>query len=289
MSGLPPVPEIELTPAPLAQIGEQLSPSPWQYRFTGEDALEIAAWSSQSGTVIAVQGRMWSAEEGIRPFAHTHVPTSDRARSVEIFGLPYGYLLNAVVFASSGSPRLGQTFVSLHVIRGRGQARYLLATLLQGYVTADQELAFPGSPVASSVEGGAYTRVVTGSDPSAGNGVFETVPTGARWRVRAAKVTLATSATAATRRIFIALLDQSANYIAWGWQALTQAASETNDYFWGINQPIEGVPPSNKGVGIVPDVTLIAGMNIQIQALQIQPGDNFGAPLLTVDEWLEAQ
>jgi hypothetical protein len=289
MSGFTPIPEIELTPAPITMIGEQLSPSPWQYRFTGEDALEIAAYNSQSGVRIAVQGRMWHEREGIRPFRHTHVPNSDRTRSIEVFGLPFGYLLNAVVFAEAGAPRVGQTFISLHVIRGGGQARVLLATLLQGYVTAEQELAFPGSAIESSLAGGGVPRLVLGTNPAPGASMLEVVPAGARWRLNSLYIVLTTSATVAPRTARLEFGYEGNNIVSLG-AAITQAASLDYGYTWG-----EGLPtsPAVSGIyvnhGLPQDLWLPAGASIATNAVNFQPGDNWSTPIMMITELLEAQ
>jgi hypothetical protein len=281
--------EQELTPAPGAFQGEQFSPSPFHFRFTGEDFLEVASYNSQAGVRIAVQGRMWTADEGIKPFSHSHVPNTDRSRDIEVFGLARGYLLNAIVFASAGTPKIGQTFVSLHVIRGQGQARVLLATLVQGYVTAEQELAFPGSPIASSVEGAPYTRHVTGTDPAAGAFSLETVPTGARWRVRGVTIRLTTSATATTRRPYLALHAPAGNIVAISPQATTIGASNVMDFSWALGLPVSAAISPLQGIAGAPDIIVLPAGLVQINAEYLQAGDNFGAPEFYLDEWLEAQ
>lgn len=289
MSGLPPIDEIELTPAPLVQEAEGLSPAPWQYRFTGEDALELASYNSQAGVRISVHGRMWSEREGIRPFAFQHVPSTDRLRGLEVFGLPFGYLLNVVIFASSGSPRIGQTFVSLHVIRGRGQARVLLATLLQGYITAEQELAFPGSPVRHSMEGGGYLRTITGTLPGAGSNVLETVPTGVMWQLRAIRVDFTTSAGGPDRRLLLRIGDLSVSWlvsVAIG----PHPGGFTFEYFWGPGVANELIANVLIYQMILPVPCAIRAADLfTISVLNRQAGDVFTAPVYQVEEWLEAQ
>jgi hypothetical protein len=283
------VPETVLTPAPITFIGEQLSPSPWQYRFTGEDALEIASYNSQTGVRVAVQGRMWSADRGLHPFAFTHVPSADRMRRLEVFGLPHGYLLNAVVFASSGTPRMGQTFVSLHVVRGQGQARILLATLLQGYISGEQELAFPGSPIENSLTTEPVPRRIRGTDPAQGLDIFETVPLGARWRVRSIALYFITSAIVATRQTYLKIEGPDLWLGQWSWQALTQPAVQYNAYFWMLGLPTSSGYTPGVGQAGLPDIVLESGSRLQISAANLQATDQFLGPVIHADEWLEAQ
>jgi len=283
------VPETVLTPSPITRIGEQLSPAPWQFLFTGEDAIEIASWNSLIGVRIAVQGRMWSAAEGIKPFAFDHTPNDDRTRRLEVFGVPHGYLLNVAVFARTGAPRIGQTFISLHVIRGRGTARYLLATLVQGYLTADQELAFPGSPVRNSVEAGGYLRTVFGTTPAAGAVVSEPVPTGARWELRSVEVQFACSA-AAGNRIPALLLIGSGILIQFAPAVVTMAASASNFLYWVPGISLAPSAWTGRSVASLPmGSQLYGGDSFQVSAQGLQAGDQFTAPHFQVWEWLEAQ
>jgi hypothetical protein len=232
---------------------------------------------------------MWNEREGIKPFAFTHVPNSDRTRALERFGLPFGYLLNAVVFAASGAPKLAQTFVSLHVIRGQGQARVLLATLLQGYVTAEQELAFPGSPVQSSVEGAPYTRIIIGTDPAAGVTVAESVPSGARWRLRSLHMSLGTTATAGARRPVLFLRSNAGNLVGGSPSPYTQSPSTNVRFYWMLGMPIStGMSSFQIAIGL-PDVIMLPGHDFLVQVENMAAGDNIDEVVFYVDEWLEAQ
>lgn len=282
-------PETLLTPAPVTPVGDSLSPAPWHFRFTGEDAIEIASYNAVSSARIAVHGRTWHPETGIHPFAFQHIPTADRARTLEVFGLPFGYLLNLVVFAPSGSPKIGQTFVSVHVIRGRGQARILLATLLQGYVTAEQELAFPGSPIQNSIEAGGHYRLVVGTDPAAGAEIVETVPTGARWELVTFQGILQVNATVTPRRPLLVFDDGTTAYASL-WANGSVTTSEVGAFLWG--QGLTRGEPSDTGrkIGSLPtNVGLLAGSRIRTITENLQAADNWQAPHMFVREWLEAQ
>lgn len=289
MSGFDLPPETELAPAPIAQVGRQLSPAPWQFRFTGEDALEIASYNAMTGVRVAVHGRMWNEDEGIRPFAFEHVPNTDRTRRLERFGLPFGYLLNAVIFASSGSPKIGQTFVSLHVIRGSGGARVLLATLLQGYISAEQELGFPGSPIANSLEGGGVIRSLSGTNPAPGVEISETCPAGARWQLLSIYSGLSTSATAGNRRpVLVIDPGPGANLILPSFGVLGPGSG--GNVIWASGLPHTAVVNATYLIGGLATETLIlAGGRFYTSTENIAAGDDWSAPVYTVREWLEAQ
>jgi len=289
MSGFDLPPETELAPAPLVQIGSQLSPAPWQYRFTGEDALELASYNAQTGVRIAVQGRMWNAEDGIRPFAFEHVPAADRTRRLERFGLPFGYLLNCVIFASAGAPKVGQTFVSLHVIRGAGGARYLLATLLQGYVTAEQELGFPGSAIVNSLEGGGFIRTINGTTPAIGIEFIETVPAGARWQLLSIFSIFNSSATNIQRRTVLFINSGGGTGGVYA-QEGTVGPNDGKVQMWAPGLPAQAVAAGYDQMCPLPnELLLLPGDYFQSLTNQLQPADWYTAPRYTVREWLEAQ
>jgi hypothetical protein len=238
---------------------------------------------------VAVQGRTWHPGGEIRPFAFSHIPNTDRTRAIEIFGLAEGYLLNAVSFAASGAPRIGQTFVSLHVIRGRAGARVLLATLLQGYVTAEQELAFPGSPVVNSTEAGAVLRTIVGTNPAAGAEFSETVPNGAQWEILTIRVGLTTDANVANRR-------PAVQFISGGglvYQAplfTTIPASSGPALSWGQGMTFESAPGTFLLIAALPiGLRLVGGDILRSVTENMRAGDDYNAPTILVREWLEAQ
>lgn len=284
-----PVAEHELAPAPLATAGEQLSPSPFHFRFTGEDRLQLETWNSVSGVRVALQGRVWDPATGIRPFGFEHVPNTDRSLASELLTFGTGYLLNLVVFASSGTPRVGQTFVSLHVVRGSTGAIYRLATIVQGYVTRSQELAFPGSPIHTSDDSGGVLRLVAGSDPAVGAEVSELVPTGARWQMLAFSVTLSTAPNVANR-VPNLLFDDGISVFSYAPADRAIQDSRTETAYWAIGPrqaaPAIGTPPA---FGLLPpEVVLTAGLRFRTLTTNLQAGDDYGVPVYLVREWLES-
>jgi len=196
-------------------------------------------------------------------------------------------LLNATIFATSGAPKRGQTFTRLQVIRGRGTAAIVLGTIAQGYITANQDRAWPGSPIEGSTEGDGYLRAVTGTDPAAGAQILETVPTGARWELVAFSGTLTTDGTAATRRPVLLLDNGTIRYMRSANPA-TLAASDTQLFYWGQGLTLDTLVASGSNqAGLLTNAALLAGHRVLTILDSGQAGDNWGAPLLTVREWLE--
>jgi len=267
-----------------------VTPVPFQFLTTGEDHLQIDSFNSQSGVRLALTLRFWDTDQNaILATEETHVPNTDRTKATSRHRLGVGAILNLRVGASAGTPSVGQTFVIVRVIRGFEGARRILGTLVQGYVTAEQDLAYPGSPIVSSTEGAPYTRVVVGTDPSPGNGAVETVPTGARWRVRAVGISLTSSAVAGDRTVYLYMIAGAGGTVVYSWHKLVMTASMGRDFTWALGMPTETVIQSNTGMAGLPDLILLAGSTVGISRGVGDAGDDFGFPTLYVDEWLEAK
>lgn len=272
---------------PFALPSTRVIASPFQFATTEDDNLRIESANSLTGVVLAIQGRRLTPAGAIEPFAFVHTPNTDRSVRTQDYKLGAGALLNLTIFASSGTPRIGQTYVTARFIRGLTGATIVLGTLLAGYVTAAQHLAYPGSPIVDSISGGGCAREVTGTNPAPGSLVSEAVPSGARWRVRSILVTFTTSATVATRQVFVTFDSSGGTRQAYIAQTANQPESTGWTYTFLNNLPlIVTAIPSIVTAGL-PDMPLLAGATIGVSAQGIRADDDFSAPFLVVEEWLE--
>ena len=128
---------------------------------------------------------------------------------------------------------------------------------------------------------GAYVTTSTGANPAAGAEVSVTVPTGEIWRLLSVRLTLVTSATAATRRVIL-LADNGAATIWAAPAGNTQAASLTNNYSFtsGLSGNLSGTAEFAVGVG--EDLWLPSGYRIRTNTENIQTGDDYAAPVLHI-------
>lgn len=179
------------------------------FYVTGEDYLRIVSINSASGVTLTIVGRFLSLEGEIRPFVETHTPNTDGTQKVSDFRSGEGWLLNIAVYASAGTPSTTNCFVMLRVIRGLLGATQELATIVQGYCTASQRVAWPGSPVATTTTAAASgtVRVITGTTPAAGAEISETVPAAVVWHVLAIHTKLTTAAGGGARYAQLAIDD----------------------------------------------------------------------------------
>lgn len=250
------------------------------------DNLRIRSWGSLAGVVVTIVARIARPDGAITTHSFDHVPASDRSAVTSTHRLGAGVLLSASAFASTGAPRRGQVFIQAQIIRGLTGAVFPLGTILQGYVTDVQDLAYPGSPIHASVEGAGFIRSLTGTDPAANTEIQETVPANARWRLIAMTFALVTDATAANREVAVTI-DDGTTVLARAASGQNQAASLTRTYTAGPIGSSPAFATSPTGAIALAPVVLMDGYRLNTVTTNRQAGDNYGAPQLSVEEWIE--
>lgn len=272
---------------PLELAGGRILPSPSQFYVTGEDRLRIVSACSLAGVVVQLRARIADFAGDTVPEAWSHTPNSDRTVRTEDFELGVGSLLNVHAFASAGSPRVGQCFVMVQLVRGLGTAALVLGTLFAGYVTSAQSLGYPGSPIQRSTDSEPPPRVITGSVPAVGAEILETVPTGARWRLVSAVVTFVTDVTAITRSPRLEFRESNITFALFP-NPLDVTGSLTRFLVWVEGLAYDAPHSSNVGVGGLPQsVILLSNQTIRTNTENLQLGDQFTGIAYTVQEWLE--
>jgi hypothetical protein len=262
----------------------QLTPSAFYMRQ--EDNLRLTAFNSAAGVELAVRGRFLTPEGDIVAGSDRLVPTTARAASTVFIPTTEGWLIGAEVLAVAGTPRVGQCFVVLDVVRGDATVPLPLACLMQGYVTDTSRLSFPGSPIRSSIEGPGVLRSITGTNPAANAEISETVPTNARWRVHAIRFTLVTDANAANREVALTL-DDGATVFARVPSRLAHIAATTIAYTAYFDSALEAVAQDTERTIRLPRLDLQGGHRFNTVTTNRQVGDDFSAPQYLVEEWIE--
>jgi len=252
---------------------------------TGEDHLRVTSFNGLAGAELVVEGRFVECAGRLVPFSERHVPASDRTAATTLVTLGEGWLCNLQVRASAGAPLQGQTFVVVELVRGRTGAIQPLACLLEGYVTATQRLAWPGSPIRASIEGRGFLRSFTGTDPAAGAEISETVPAGARWRLVAMSMPFITDATVVNRFPTL-VIDDGANAYHESSVGAAAVASTTYRLTAGAFGVATAVTPLAYLIPTPADLLIPAGHRIRTATTGMVAGDNYGAPQMLVEEWI---
>jgi len=233
---------------------------------------------SYSNAARTIQIRGISDAEQI---SHDHPTNSDRSiasSTININSIPR-YL--TAKCAATGVQR-GACYVKVS-LRAEGNK---IATLMQGYITDAASVFFPGGENTSPIEGPGLIRSITGTDPAAGAEISETVPTGARWRLLSLTASFIASATAANRIARLAITDGT-SILCYLQSGTAITANQNTNNTWSANGIRNtGSPNSYEGDGIS-EYRLPAGYKITTATQNIDTGDNWGAPQMLVEEWIQ--
>jgi hypothetical protein len=251
--------------------------------FTDDDWLRLDSFNSATGVTLTVSGILVNPAGSVVPFAFTQVPATDRSVTTTRFRLGECFLIHATVRVTAGTVLRGQCYVTLQVQRSEGTGGLVFATLAGDYVTSRYSPTWPPGKVVSALEGRGIMRTVIGTNPAAGAEITETVPTGAQWDVHGLSATFVTSATVATREVFLTIDDGTDITLVFFAQG-SQTASLTRFYrmvAFGYGQAVVG---SNIPIPSILPIRMRPGWRLLTSTSSIQTGDDWGAPVMMVEE-----
>lgn len=267
-----------------SEIAPIVAPNSWA--FDVNDALRLTSFNGAAGVTLVMEGRTMTPNGNIVPFSRPHTPNTDRTAASTTVTMGAGYLLNLQVRATAGTPRRGQCFVLVEVVRGSGSAVESLGALIQDYATTTSRLSWPGSAIlASSAPPGAL-RSITGTDPAANAEISETVPTNARWRLLALMATLVSDGTVANRDAALTI-DDGTTVVGRFPAGQNQAASLTTRYVWAAAGSRFTIAGDRTIVVPIPDLWYPDGYRFKTVTFNLQATDNWGPPQLFIEELIE--
>lgn len=260
---------------------------PTQFPLTGEESLRVIGYNSLTGVNLFIQGRYFDETGVYRWFQYRLTPTTDRQPTSKDFKLPRGVLSNLIVFVQGAVSLVGQTFAIVQIVVGDTGATFVMGTILQGYVTQQSHLGWPGSPIQSSLDSGGYLHSFQGTNPAPGNAVHETCPTNARWELLGVFLNFVTSAVVGNRQPIL-----STSPDGFGINTVCPA---TNLYPPSTSRPMSWQPGVNAVLSATGQQQLEplpvglqigAGGFLDIDANGKDTADDFTGPFLTVREWI---
>jgi len=211
----------------------------------------------------------------------SYLSSSDRSQGWSVRRLSNLPMLVSI-YPGQTPIRKGEVYVTV-ALRFGGTC---LWPLLAGYIYDGHRLTWPPGFFEGMTEGPGLLRSITGTNPAAGAEISEAVPTNARWRIKSLIFTLVTDGTVANRLVKI-VIDDGANALSKGSCGNYQTASQTYVYTGGA-----GLYPSSLLIGywniVLPEMPILfQGWRIRTETDTIQAGDNYGAPQLLVEEWIQ--
>lgn len=238
--------------------------------------LRVDAWSISDGDVL-VRGFTENEQINIR------LTTTDNRANVNttlrITSIPIVLQVENDIFAA----QRGDVYVKVRLFLG-GVAVY---TFLEGYISQEVDLTWPPGIYQDMFSGRGRIRSFSGTNPAANTEISETVPTNTIWRVLGIRITLVTDANVANRRVVL-ITDDGSDILFEIEVGATQAASITRSY--GFAKALGNTQTSftiNDINSVYPAFFLTEGFRIRTSTNNFQVGDNFGAPRLLVEEWIQ--
>lgn len=232
---------------------------------------------SYCNTALTVQIRGYTENELI---IHDHTPNSDRSLASSVIGIT-GSPLYITARSSLVGTKRGQCYVRVS-LRIEG---VIVATLFAGYVDDTTGVAFPNGKIEDSKSGIGHIRSITGTDPAAGVNISETVPTGALWKLKSLRFTLATDATVANRATILTITDGATELWRCFGNASIPASTTIVTIYSDIGTRDTGLSSCNQTL-LPRDFLLPQGYVIATAISSFQAGDNLSALQLFVEEFM---
>ena len=237
-------------------------------------SLRILSQARVASTIV-VRGM---TREGV--FSFSHASQGSTLESQQDFRIPdMPIFLNVIDLAASAIQ--GEIWAQVTLLVN-GDPVYELCA---GYLSNHKNLAWPPSNAIAQVPGRGLIRDFSGANPAAGAEVSDVVPDGQVWHVLAMSVTLVTSATAANRRVHFQFFGPVSIGIE-TFPTIDQTASTTIKYnvakYGAITDETDGTQIL---VPLPHDLYLPPGGTIATATVNIQVGDNFGAPSYLIEQF----
>jgi len=261
------------------------------FATTGEDNLRVTTFGYVGGSAVEISGRIRQPDGTMTTFTHTSPASANGlARAVE-FPLGAGVLLNLTLHTTGEELLFGHCFAIVQLIRGFTGATAVMATLLQGYVTGTQHLAWPGSPIKHTREFDGLMQFGFPANPAAGAPLQLVVLPGVIWRPVSVKMRFTASAAVANRQVFVqyfnALLANELSRVAAPF--LVTAGQDVVTTFGDgafVDNATMGLSLHTQGL---PALELSQGFVLQVTAALLQAGDQIQDVVIGVRQWLEGR
>jgi hypothetical protein len=275
-----------VVPLPFGIGGRAGIATPFQFVLTGGERLRIIAANAAAGVVLEVRARILHPDGTITPQSWRMTPATDRSVTSVTAPLTAGALLNLAVIVVSGAPNIGQCFAIVQLLVGSLEAGTFIGVLTSGYLTTWQWLGWPGSPIIPSTDGEPNVRTIVGTAPALGDGISETVPTGARWELLAVyhTVTRGAGLIGGTPQFFLTAASTTAARVP-SQQPIPSGGTDAElSWLAGYSTPVtatSGVLASCIPVGLQLPAGASFGITCPFVSYQ------YSAPTYIVREWLE--
>jgi len=253
-----------------------------------QDQILISAISPSLAATVTVNWRLLTPQGIVITNQGTFNTTLAAAGRSLVIPPSEGYLMSLTVVC--GAAVRGQMFVRAYLLGGSGltAADPVDQLLIQGYLNGFDSIAYPQSVPESSLSGRGWIHGVTIAPPGAGGLPLLSVPSFVRWQLKSVFTSLICSPVVATRLPECTIYDNHSNPIAVLPAAAVQTANSSSSLSWfdGASAISISAPPSLvMGMASVRDLVMAPSWFLQLDALNMDPGDAFQETFVFVEEW----
>lgn len=197
--------------------------APLQLQLTSADQLRVNWKSSITGTDprLFISYRILNPDGTIVNGLESVTVAADYTTHSAAFQLREGYLL-ALTISSSLGAQIGQIWVQAYVFTGQlsdppivQQSDIVLAPLVQGFVTHQQQIVWPGSLFTVNDNAGWYDVPAFVGTPGAGTDWTLTAQSGANWRLVSVVALFTASGVAGNRNPQLSIRDAAGVVVYW--------------------------------------------------------------------------
>lgn len=266
-----------------AAIGRGLVASSFQYYLSGDEALRVTVECLTGARDIEIAWRLWREQDRQiiltrDTFKTGAVGPSSISRT---YPLDAGALINLRLACGATSIPYGLVWVRAQIVRGAGGAEIIIGTLLQGFLSTQNDLGWPGSPIEKQDQASGF--IISEIPVIAASTAVWTVPVGERWKVVSGRFQFACSGVAANRYATVFVSDGSAQvvYLDVTEIALVAGATGTFSFASGVTRS-PTAPSGAASLSWPADLEINAGCSITAQAFNLQAGDVISNAVLFV-------
>jgi hypothetical protein len=243
-----------------------------------DDDLVVTTWAQTAGGAVALTVRVLTPGGPVSRVSFYYTVAAGVPAASKRFSLPPGFLLDVSVTSDTAALRRGDLFVQIALEPSTSGTDVLArhTVLIQDYLEVGRHLAWPGSPIRSSLDG-AFKQLITGtSTPGAGAEIIVTIATCLRVNLKVVWYTLTTAVAAATRRSHL-IIDNGATVALDLPSNTTQIASLAYTYYWAMYAYSIGLIGTNVYNPLPAGIILDPGWRLRTVTDSIQGADQYTA------------
>jgi hypothetical protein len=263
-----------------------IQPPPALYMGKNDTIFVSVLNSDPQMTQVTVSYRILTPDGIIQVSFNTLGPVN-ATRAFQDFQLSpgEGFLLGVNVDGAAFNGQRGRTYIGVAIARGNPPSTIVYHALIEAYLGAGIGPSWPTPYVENTLSGQGWLHANVGTVPVAGANISELVPLGARWRLRAARFSLTTSAAVGNRQVQVSLFDAAPHEFYRSVVVFNQAPGSTVTY--SVSDTLQAVGIGGDTQLVIPrDAMLDAGFKWTTTTAGIDVADQFTAPTYQVEEWL---